>query len=90
MVAAPAPQAPVEPAPQAAETPPANEPAAGIDLFDAFADLDETPETAETITPEPPAHEAATEIVPIQDAVREATEEPVAEAIADSGAGNTG
>ena len=67
---APAAEAPVEPAPQAAETPPADEPAAGIDLFDAFADLDETPETAETITPEPPAHEAATEIVPIQDAVR--------------------
>lgn len=37
-----APAAPVEPAPQAAETPPADEPAAGIDLFDAFAEL-ETP-----------------------------------------------
>lgn len=41
--AAPAPPpAPVEPVPQAVETPPANEPAAGIDLFDAFAEL-ETP-----------------------------------------------
>ncbi|MET4259113.1 PAS domain S-box-containing protein [Bradyrhizobium sp. S3.12.5] len=50
-----------DPAPQAIETPPANEPAAGIDLFDAFADLDETPETAETLTPEPPAREAAPE-----------------------------
>ncbi|MDN3275151.1 PAS domain S-box protein [Frankia sp. RB7] len=61
MVPAPAPQAPVEPASQAAETPPANEPAAGIDLFDAFADLDETPELAETIVPEPLASEAAPE-----------------------------
>ncbi|MET4068009.1 PAS domain S-box-containing protein [Bradyrhizobium sp. S3.2.6] len=50
-----------DPAPQAIETPLANEPAAGIDLFDAFADLDETPETAETLTPEPPAREAAPE-----------------------------
>lgn len=39
---APAPPAPVEPVPQAVETPPADEPAAGIDLFDAFAAL-ETP-----------------------------------------------
>lgn len=38
----PAPPAPVEPVPRAVETPPANEPAAGIDLFDAFAEL-ETP-----------------------------------------------
>ncbi|MGY4500878.1 PAS domain S-box-containing protein [Bradyrhizobium sp. GM24.11] len=36
------PPAPVEPVPQAVETSPANEPAAGIDLFDAFAEL-ETP-----------------------------------------------
>lgn len=36
------PPAPVEPVPQAAGTSPANEPAAGIDLFDAFAEL-ETP-----------------------------------------------
>ncbi|WP_234685343.1 PAS domain-containing sensor histidine kinase [Bradyrhizobium monzae] len=55
MVSAPAPDAPVEPVSEAVETLPANEPAAGIDLFDAFADLDETPETAATITPEPPA-----------------------------------
>ncbi|MCP3447425.1 PAS domain-containing protein [Bradyrhizobium sp. CCGUVB14] len=91
-VTAPAPQAPVEPAPQTAKTPPADEPAAGIDLFDAFADLDETPETAATITPEPPAPDAPTEnsatddlptaIVPIQDAVREAAEAPVADTIA--------
>jgi PAS domain S-box-containing protein len=84
VVPAPAPQAPVEPAPQAIETSLADEPAAGIDLFDAFADLDETPETAETITPEPPASEAATEIVSIQDAVRETTEEPFRETIAET------
>lgn len=42
MTPAPAPPAPVEPVPQAVETPPADEAAAGIDLFDAFADL-ETP-----------------------------------------------
>lgn len=42
MAPAPAPPAPIEPAPQGIETPPANQPAAGIDLFDAFADL-ETP-----------------------------------------------
>ncbi|WFU79986.1 PAS domain S-box protein [Bradyrhizobium sp. CIAT3101] len=91
-VAAPAPHAPVEPAPQTAKMPQANEPAAGIDLFDAFADLDETPETAATITPEPPApdlptenlatEDLATEIVPIQDAVSEAAEAPVADTIA--------
>ncbi|WP_426411607.1 PAS domain-containing protein [Bradyrhizobium ganzhouense] len=79
-----APPAPVEPAPQAVDTPPAHAPAAGIDLFDAFADLDGTPETAATITPEPPANEAATEIVPIQDAAREAAEEPVEETIAEA------
>lgn len=39
---APAPPAPAEPVPQAVETPPADELAAGIDLFDAFAE----PETA--------------------------------------------
>lgn len=77
--------APVEPAPQAVETPPADEPAAGIDLFDAFADLDETPAPAETFAaaPEPTAQEA-TEIVPIQDAVKEAAEQPDEETIADT------
>ncbi|WP_426423202.1 PAS domain S-box protein [Bradyrhizobium genosp. A] len=81
---APAPPAPVEPAPRAVETP-ANEPAAGIDLFDAFADLDETPAPAETAAaaPEPTPHEA-TEIVPIQDAVKEAAGQPVQETIADT------
>lgn len=75
--------APVEPAPQVVETPPADEPAAGIDLFDAFADLDETPAPTETFAaaPEPAPHEA-TEIVPIQDAVKEAAEQPADETIA--------
>ncbi|TYL91163.1 PAS domain S-box protein [Bradyrhizobium rifense] len=81
VAAAPAPEAVAPAPPQAVETPPANEPAAGIDLFDAFADLDETPET---ITPEPPASDTATEIVPIQDAVREAAEAPVRDTIADT------
>lgn len=77
--------APVEPAPQAVETPPANEPAAGIDLFDAFADLDETPAPAETVAAAPEATpQEATEIVPIQDAVKEAAERPTEETIADT------
>ncbi|TYL85122.1 PAS domain-containing sensor histidine kinase [Bradyrhizobium cytisi] len=59
--AAPVAESAPDPAPQAIETPPANEPATGIDLFDAFADLDETPETAETLTPEPPIRVAAPE-----------------------------
>lgn len=53
---APAPPAPAEPAPQAVETPPADEPAAGIDLFDAFAELEtavENPPVA--IVPPQPA-----------------------------------
>lgn len=77
-----APPAPVEPVPQAVETPTADEPAAGVDLFDAFADLDETPAPTETFAtaPEPTAHEA-TEIVPIQDAVKEAVEQPAQETI---------
>lgn len=55
MAPAPAPPAPVEPMPQAVETPPANEPA-GIDLFDAFAELEtavENPPVA--IVPPQPA-----------------------------------
>lgn len=68
MAPAPAPPAPVEPVPQAVETPPAIEPAAGIDLFDAFADLETpvenpplaiVPPQATPITShmvEPPAH----------------------------------
>lgn len=77
--------APVEPAPQAVETPPADEPAAGIDLFDAFADLDETSAPAETFAAaaEPTAPEA-TEIIPIQDAVKEPAEQPAQETIADT------
>lgn len=77
--------APVEPAPQVVETPPADEPAAGIDLFDAFADLDEAPAPAEAFAaaPEPTSH-VATEIVPIQDAVKAAAEPPVQETIADT------
>lgn len=77
--------APVELAPQAVETPPADEPAAGIDLFDAFADLDGTPAPAETFAAaaEPTAPEA-TEIVPIQDAVKEPAEQPDEETIADT------
>lgn len=77
--------APVEPAPQAVETPPADEPAAGIDLFDAFADLDETSAPAETFAAaaEPTAPEA-TEIIPIQDAVKEPAEQPDEETIADT------
>lgn len=52
--AAPAPPpAPVEPVPQAVETPPANEPAAGIDLFDAFAEL-ETPVENPSVAIVPP------------------------------------
>ncbi|QQO33398.1 PAS domain S-box protein [Bradyrhizobium diazoefficiens] len=50
---APAPPAPVEPVPQAVETPPANEPAAGIDLFDAFAEL-ETPVENPSVAIVPP------------------------------------
>lgn len=53
---APAPPAPAEPAPQAVETAPADEPAAGIDLFDAFAELEtavENPPVA--IVPPQPA-----------------------------------
>lgn len=83
---APAPPAPVEPVPQAVETPPADEPA-GVDLFDAFADLDETPAPAETFAtataPEPTPHEA-TKIVTIQDAVKEAAEQPVQEMSAEA------
>lgn len=51
---APAPPAPAEPAPQAVETPPADEPAAGIDLFDAFA------------APETPVENPPSAIVPPQ------------------------
>lgn len=50
------PPAPVEPVAQAVETPAANEPAAGIDLFDAFAELEtsvENPPVA--IVPPQPA-----------------------------------
>lgn len=50
---APAPPASVEPVPQAVETPPANEPAAGIDLFDAFAEL-ETPVENPSVAIVPP------------------------------------
>lgn len=50
---APAPPAPVEPVPQAVETPPANEPAAGIDLFDVFAEL-ETPVENPSVAIVPP------------------------------------
>lgn len=49
----PAPPAPVEPVPQAVETPPADEPAAGIDLFDAFAEL-ETPVENPSVAIVPP------------------------------------
>ncbi|MDN5001009.1 PAS domain S-box protein [Bradyrhizobium sp. GCM10027634] len=69
-----------EPAPQDQSS--ANEPVAGIDLFDAFAELDETP--AETSTPEPAVSEAATEIVAIQDAVTDVAEPPAPETIADA------
>lgn len=72
---APAPPAPVEPVPQAVETPPADEPAAGIDLFDAFADLDETPaeqpatqETISAAAPETPVENPPLAIVPPQPA----------------------
>lgn len=76
---------PVEPVPQAVGTPPADEPAAGIDLFDAFADLDEALAPAETVAAAPePTPQEATEIVPIQDAVKEAPERPPEETIADT------
>lgn len=72
---APAPPAPVEPVPQAVETPPADEPAAGIDLFDAFADLDEAPaeqpatqETISAAAPETPVENPPLAIVPPQPA----------------------
>ncbi|MGW1425252.1 PAS domain S-box protein [Bradyrhizobium manausense] len=80
-------EAAVEPVPPAAETP--SEPVAGIDLFDAFAELDETAEPDETIAPAPPAsvvttEETASEIVTIQDTATEAAAEPVSETITDA------
>lgn len=79
--AAPAAESAVHATPEvapAAATPPANEPDAGIAMFDPFAEPDET------IAPEPPTSEVATEIVTIQDAVKEAAEQPVREANAEA------
>jgi PAS domain S-box-containing protein len=72
----PAPDIPVEPHSVAA--PPAHEPDAGIAMFDPFAEPDET------MAQEPPASDTATEIVTIQDAMKDATEAPVRETIADA------
>ncbi|WP_177243724.1 PAS domain S-box protein [Bradyrhizobium sp. Gha] len=72
-----------EPAPHSPEMP-AKQPDAGIALFDPFAEPDETPDATETIARESPASAMATEIVAIQDAVKEATAEPVLETIADA------
>jgi PAS domain S-box-containing protein len=84
VVPAPVPEAPVKPVQQAAEMPPVGGPDAGIAMFDPFAETEEAPAPTETIAaaPEPAAHEA-TEIVAIQDAVKEAAETPVPEAIAE-------
>ncbi|WP_456790274.1 PAS domain-containing protein [Bradyrhizobium sp. USDA 4472] len=70
--------------PHATEMPPANQPDAGIPLFDPFAEPDETPDPAEMIARDPSASEMATEIVAIPDAVKEATAEPVQDMIADA------
>ncbi|MCG2642578.1 MULTISPECIES: PAS domain S-box protein [Bradyrhizobium] len=68
-----------EPAPPVA-TAPAHGPDAGIAMFDPFAEPDETPAPPLAATPEPEAH-AATEIVSIQDAEKDA-EAPAPETIA--------
>jgi PAS domain S-box-containing protein len=56
-----------------------NEAPSEIALFDAFAEPVETPAPAETIAHEAPASEPAAEIVSIQDAVKQAAEQPVQE-----------
>jgi PAS domain S-box-containing protein len=82
VVADPAPEAPDEPAPHVVETPTANEPDAGIVMFDPFAEPDETPAETSAAAPEPAAHET-TEIVSIQDAMKQAAAAPVQEAVAE-------
>ena len=84
-VPARAPEAPIAPAPQPVETPAAYAPDAGIAMFDAFAEPEETPAPAETIAAAPqPAADEATEIVAIQDAVTNAIEAAAPETIADA------
>ncbi|MET4389981.1 PAS domain S-box-containing protein [Bradyrhizobium sp. F1.4.3] len=75
----PAPEAPVQPAQQAIETPseppPSNE-TAGIALFDAFAEPIEAPAPTETIAPTsaPTAQETAADAAPAQETVAEPAE----------------
>lgn len=77
-----APDAPVQPAHQAVETPseppPSNDISAGIPLFDAFAEPLETHDTTEPITraPEPPASEAAPEVASLHEPIEAPVEAP--------------